>query len=102
MGQVGGCGWATGRRRATSLGGTRGEGAAQGTCPPAKPSAALPPCPLTPPRCLLPLPHCRADEEEDEVVVDHSALLPQAQAAPLRKKRWWKWEDRELLTAWAG
>lgn len=33
--------------------------------------------------------------------MDHSALLPQ----PLRqasKKRWHTWEDRELLTAWAG
>ena len=27
--------------------------------------------------------------------------LPQAQAGH-RKKRWYQWEDRELLTAWAG
>ncbi|PRW05800.1 hypothetical protein C2E21_9561 [Chlorella sorokiniana] len=48
----------------------------------------------------------QADSEEssggeEEVWVDHSALLPQ----PLRqahKKKWHSWEDRELLTAWAG
>lgn len=55
------------------------------------------------PRPFLPTAYpCRSGEEEEEVRVNHSALLPQALAAPQRKKRWWKWEDRELVTAWLG
>ena len=34
--------------------------------------------------------------------VDQSALLPEPVAGPARKKKWHKFEDRELLTAWAG
>lgn len=49
----------------------------------------------------LALPPCSLGEEE-AVAVDHSALLPRPLQAPQRKKRWWPWEDRELLTAWAG
>lgn len=41
-------------------------------------------------------------EEAEEVVVDHSALLPQPAGGLRRKKKWHKFEDRELLTAWAG
>ena len=41
-------------------------------------------------------------EGELEVRVDQSALLPQAERAPMRKKRWHKYEDRELLASWSG
>ena len=58
-------------------------------------------------RCSPPA-ACRDEEEEEEEedddkgdLLDRSALLPQAQAGH-RKKRWYQWEDRELLTAWAG
>jgi hypothetical protein len=34
--------------------------------------------------------------------MDRSALLPVVeQSVPSRKKRWYRYEDRELLTSWA-
>lgn len=65
--------------------------------PPACPPAPSCPIPIIPTPCF-----CCNREEEEEVLVDRSALLPRPQQAPARKKRWYKWEDRELLTAWAG
>jgi hypothetical protein len=53
----------------------------------------------------LPPPPLRSPEElpDEAELVDRSALLPRVQAAaPQRKKLWYRQEDRQLLTAWAG
>lgn len=48
------------------------------------------------------LPPKRSDLPVEEPEVDLNALLPRPEPAPLRKKRWYRDEDRQLLTAWAG
>ncbi|KAL4440566.1 hypothetical protein ABPG75_003567 [Micractinium tetrahymenae] len=51
---------------------------------------------------LLPAEEEEEEEREEEAQVDQSALLPRPMPAPQRKKRWWRAEDRQLLTAWSG
>ncbi|KAL4856311.1 Purple acid phosphatase 18 [Chlorella vulgaris] len=48
------------------------------------------------------LPEEEASDGDKAALMDRSALLPVVeQAVPSRKKRWYRYEDRELLTSWA-